>query len=340
MAPQQEQQRPPQSFTQTAPHQQQQGAHGSGANRQPKRRPSKNEGPSITVIPDRKKYPKHKRHHPRHSSSSSDSSSDVHSFSDSGSDRSSISTNCSSLPSSSSGSPRMTKAVPTKPRKPSGGASAHFIVDTDGFVHDARPPVTRRHSVTRDKAYIQTGSDRKIKVPGLSPRRPSVDPLTQVREAYLAGHKDHERLAFEVERLNTSARKYQPDRLDTLPSHYRSRRLSRSDTLSGHRPKIFQDEDVPRIRRMTRSEVGRELNQERARDFDGDFSPRVRNGSSNHASRFHDPYFAARARIDDEYQPSSYDGQDRSTFHERQRQRDSLARAQHEEILRGIGVRV
>lgn len=248
----------------------------------------------------------------------------------------------------------MTRYFPTKPKKPNGGAGSRYIIDSDDdFVRNRRRPVTRRH----EKAYIQTGSERKIEVPRPSPRAPSADPLTQVREAYLAGHADHERLVSEVNRLDASATKYQPtprlsrsdafseaERLNPLPSKYQARRMSRSDTHRGHQPKIFQDEYLPSIRRISTSEVGRALDRERARDFGGDFSPRVRNDGKDRDLRYDDRDlegdFAARVRIGDElpkYWSSPYDDLDLNTFRARQRQREWLARDVHEDILRGMG---
>lgn len=293
-----------------------------------------------------------------HASASSGSSADSHSGFGSDSDRYSASTKSSSLTSGATGSLHMGRAMPTKPKKPNSGGGLGYIVDTDDdFVRNDCPPTMRRHSMARDTAYIQTGSERKIKVPELSRRSQAVDSLTQVREAYLAGHADHERLVSEVERLDASARKYQPhrrlsrsetfseaDRLKTLPRKYHLRRLSRSNSRSGHWPKIVQDNELPQVRRVTTSEVGRELDRERAQDFGGDFSQRLRTGAKVRDLRYDEGGlerdFAARVRINDGRLNNPcfpYDGGDLDMLRERQRQRESLARNEHENILRGIG---
>ncbi|CAN8096726.1 unnamed protein product [Discula destructiva] len=245
-------------------------------------RQTPNDGrPVITVTTEHRKPSNHKRNHRRRSASASSSGSRT--LFDSDSELSSASTRLSSV---SSSSPQMTRAR---------GAS-HYIIDLDdGYKHDAgRRTSTRRHKVMRprsQKAYIQTGSDRRIKVPTSSRGPVVVEPLlTQLREAYLAGHEDRDRLNSEADRLGTSTVRYQlprrvsrseilseAERLGTLPGKYQARRLSRSDTQNGGvRANISQEEGVlPRVRRVTESEVGRELNRDRARGFEPGFTPKL-----------------------------------------------------------------
>lgn len=348
------------SSRQLVPQQEQQGAARNFRQMPPKgefvRQPTKSNRPIITVVNEHKKQPKHGRGYSQHSVSSSGSSSGSYSVFDSDSEASSTSTKRSSLDSGTSVSPHMTKTLPSRPKKPKGGAGLRYVVKpVDDFVRDRRRPAKRRHG----KTYIQTGSERKIEVPGLSSRGPVGDPLTQVREAYLAGHADHERLVSEVNRSGASANKYQPirpgsrseafsetDKLEGLPNQYRFRRLSRSD--ASRQPLIFQDGDIPRIRRVTASEVGRELNRERerARGFGGEFVPRVETGGMDRGLRYDDRDlerdFIARMKLDDErpdYRSSRYDSPELTTLRERQRQkqRDLFAKDEHEDILRGIG---
>lgn len=321
MAPQQGQQGPPQNFRQMPPN--------GGFVHQP----TNSNRPIIDVVTENEKQPKHMRGHSQYSIYSSDSSNGSLSVFDSDSEHSSTSTKRSSLASGSSGLPQTTRALPNKPKKMKGGAdSRYIIVDTvdESVLRDRRRrPITRRHG----KAYIQTGSERKIEVPGPTSRSQVVDPLTQVREAYLAGHADHERLISEVNKTGASATKYQ------------SRRLSRSDAQGSRQPKIFQEEDLPRFRRVSASEVGRELKRERARDFGAEFFPGMENGGMDRDFRYDDRDlerdFVVRMRLGDEwpdYRSSPYDGQELNTFRERQRQRqrEVLARDEHEDILRGI----
>lgn len=234
----------------------------------------------------------------------------------------------------------MTKAnLHNRPHRPYSGVS-HLLVDPDDdFVRDTgRRTPTRRHSVTRraEKAYIQTGSERRLKVP-LSPQRPShaaVDPLTQVREAY--------RLVEEVNKLDAAARKYHParsetlsvaDRLESLPSKYRGRCLSHSDTQLGgaRQAHIFQDG----FRRMTTSDVGREVNRDR--DF---AAPRGRGLGLDRDLRYDERDLGddfARVRLDGRTaQLDQFDDLDVNVFRQRQRRRESLARDTQENIIRGI----
>ncbi|KAJ4392101.1 hypothetical protein N0V93_005723 [Gnomoniopsis smithogilvyi] len=343
MAPQQG---PPQNFRQVPP----QGDFF--------RKPTKSNRPIITVVTEHEGKPRHRRGQSQHSVSSSDSSSGSHSVLDSDSEPSSTSTKRTSLTSDTSGSPHMTRALPRRSRKPEGVAGSQYIADpVDDFVRDRRRPITRRHG----KAYIQTGSERKIEVPGLTSPGPINDPLTQVREAYLAGHADHERLVLEVNRSGASATKSQParrlaqsdaflegDRLGSLPNKHtlRFRRLSRSGAQGSRQPLIFQDGDLPRMRRVSTSEVGRELDRERARNLGEEHSPGMEHGDMNLGLRYDDRElerdFVARMRLGDErpdYQSSRYDGPELNALRERQRQRqrDSFTRGEHKDISRGIG---
>lgn len=360
------QQGPPQNVRQMPPHSQQ-GIPVRGPNGEFVHQPINGNRPIISVVTEHEKHPKHRRTCSWHSSSSSNSSSDSHSTFDSDSEHSSTSTKPSSLGSGSSDSPRITRAISNKPRRVHGSTGSRYTlapVDDVLVRGGRRRPVKRRH----EKAYIQTGSDRKIEVPRLSPSRgPTVDALAQVREAYLAGHADHERLVSGVIKSDALAIQDQSsrqssrseafssaDRLETLPRKYRTGLPSRSDIQSGPQPRIFQ---FPRIRRVSPSEVGRELNRERAQDFNGDFSPGMgisvqatgrRNGygkdhNSQHDTRVLEDEFVARMRLSDErpsFPSSRYHVMGTHTLRERQRQRheDLFARDDREGFLRGIGV--
>lgn len=356
------QQGPPQNFRQMPPHPQQ-GIPVRGPNGEFVHQPINGARPIISVVTEHEKRPKHRRNHSWHSSSSSNSSCDSHSIFDSDSEQSSTSTKPSSLGSASSDSPRITRAISNKPRRVHGSAGSRYTLAPVDNGPRRRRPIKRRH----EKAYIQTGSDRKFEVPQLSPSRgPIIDPLTQVREAYLAGHADHERLVSGIIKSDVLATRDQSsrrssqsevfseaDRLETLPRKYRTGLLSRSDIQSGPHPRIFQ---FPRIRRMSASEVGRELNRERAQDFNGQFSPRVgisvqatgRNGygkdhNSQHDTRILEDEFVARMRLSDErprFPSSRYHVLGSHTLRDRQRQRqeDLFARDDREGLLRGIGV--
>lgn len=363
MAPQQG---PPQNFRQMPPHSQQ-GIPVRGPNGEFAHQPINGNRPIISVVTEHEKHPKH---HPSwHSSTSSNSSSDSHSIFDSDSEHSSTSTKRSSLGSGSSDSPHITRAISNKPKRVHSGAGSRYTLAPvdDGLVRERRHrPVKRRH----EKAYIQTGSDRKIEVPRVSPSRgPILDPLAQVREAYLAGHADHERLVLGVIKSDALATKEQSsrrssrsevyseaDRLDTLPRKYRTRLLSRSDFQGGPRPKIFQNGGFPRVRRVTTSEVGREIDRDRAQEFNRDFSQRIgisvqaaggrdcldKGRNVRYDDRVLEDDFVARMRLSDgrpNFLSSRYHGVAPQTLRERQRQRqeDLFARDDHETILRGIG---
>lgn len=367
MAPQQG---PPQNFRQMPPHSQQ-GIPVRGPNGEFAHQPINGNRPIISVVTEHERHPKHRRNHSSwHSSSSSNSSSDSNSIFDSDSEQSSTSTKRSSLGSGSSESPHVTRAISNKPKRVHSGAGSRYTLAPvdDGLVRERRRrPVKRRH----EKAYIQTGSDRKIEVPRVSPSRgPIIDPLAQVREAYLAGHADHERLVLGVIKSDALATKDQSsrrssrsevfseaERLDTLPRKYRAGLLSRSDVQSGPRPKIFQNRGFPCIRRVSTSEVGREIDRDRAQDFNGDFFPRM--GISVQAAggrgcldkgrnlrdddRVLEDEFVARMRLSDgqpAFFSSRYHGVAPHTLRERQRQTQEglFARDDRETILRGIGV--
>lgn len=357
------QQGPPHNFGQTPPHPQQ-GLPVRGPNGQYVHQPINGNRPIISVVTEHEKHPKHRRNHSWHSSSSSNSSSDSHSIFDSDSEQSSTSTKPSSLGSGSSDSPRITRAISNKPRRVHGSAGSRYTLAPVDNGARRRRPIKRR----LEKAYIQTGSDRKIEVPRLSPSRgPMIDPLIQVREAYLAGHADHERLVSGVIKLDalatrdqSSRRSSRPevfseaDRLDTLPRKYRTGLLSRSDIQSGPQPRIFQ---FPRIRRVSPSEVGRELSRERAQGFNGDSPPRMgisvqatgrragygKGHYSQHDTRVLEDEFVARMRLSDErpsFLSSRYHVTEPHTLRDRQRQRQEglFARDDREGLLRGIGI--
>lgn len=357
---------PPQNFRQMPPHPQQ-GIPVRGPNGEFVHQPINGNRPIISVVTEHEKHSNHRRNNSWHSSSSSPSGSDSHSMFDSDSEHSSTSTKQSSLGSASSDSPRITRAISNKPRRVHGSAGSHYTLAPvdDGLVREKRRrPIKRRH----EKAYIQTGSDRKIEVPRLSsPRGPVIDPLTQVREAYLAGHADHERLVSGIIKSDALATRNQSssrssrseifseaERLDTLPRKYRTGLLSRSDIQNGPQPRILQ---YPQIRRVSPSEVGRELNRERAQDFKAEFSPRMgisvqatgrRDGySKDHNSQYDtrvlEDEFVAHMRVSDArptFLSSRCNDMEPHTLRERQRQRqeDLFMRSDREGFLRGIGV--
>lgn len=246
--------------------------------------------------------------------------------------------------------------------------------EEDDLVHDVRVSSgrrtpTRRHSVSRGRhrggvQYIQTGSDRRLHVPlsarprSRSRRRSSkspfraptaaaADPLTQVREAYLAGHADRDRL-LSAQRLSTSrSGVHSADGVDldyALPRKYHAtssrRPLAHSDTLpsmaTAARARVFQQEaTLPGVRRMSASEGHHRVDRAQGREFDGGVRYEEEDQRSPLEERF------ARVRIVNSRTVYD-DDMDLEELEERRRRRNSrtqeaLARDGQEAILRGIG---
>lgn len=230
------------------------GANGNGANAHRSKTP-------IRVVYEHGKRSKHRKGHQRHCSvsqsrgGSSDSSTRHEQWSDWGSD-----TEYSSM-TSASGSPRLTKAYHVKYHHGSSHKKARvprYVEEPANFgVERGRRP-KRQHKMEErpDPLYFMTGSDTRVKVPSAAPRAARmaesipVQNLAEIR-AYRAGCEDG-KLAAEADAPYLKAPRYRAasPRYETMPR------------TEFHQEYEQDSYGLPGVRRVTTSEIGRQMNLE------------------------------------------------------------------------------